>query len=126
MDTAKNVGCNTHKIPDKKFKLEPTPTDASAAFLVISNRRSILLADLHQRSLERVQVAFENVVATASDMVNGTLFWSDMKLKTIFKLEKGEKPVKVSFDVFVLQQLIMLISLLLSQIHALCVQSVYL
>ena len=31
----------------------------------------------------------ENVVATASDMKNGTLFWSDMKAKQIVKLDKG-------------------------------------
>ena len=67
----------------------------SSAFLVISNRRSILLADLHQQSLERVSVAFENVVATASDMANKTIFWSDMKLKKIFKLEEDQKPVEV-------------------------------
>ncbi|XP_064102114.1 low-density lipoprotein receptor-related protein 2-like [Macrobrachium nipponense] len=59
------------------------------AFLVISNRRSILISDLHQRNLERVPVVVENVVATASDMKNGTLFWSDMKVKQIVKLEKG-------------------------------------
>nr|XP_045622888.1 low-density lipoprotein receptor-related protein 2-like isoform X5 [Procambarus clarkii] len=64
----------------------------SDAFLVISNRRSILIADLHQRSLERVPVLVENVVATASDMKNGTLFWSDMKVKQIAKLEKGGQP----------------------------------
>lgn len=33
----------------------------------------------------------ENVVATASDMKNGTLFWSDMKAKQIVKLDKGSK-----------------------------------
>ncbi|CAL4174127.1 unnamed protein product, partial [Meganyctiphanes norvegica] len=64
----------------------------SDAHLVISNRRSILTADLNQRSLERVPVLVENVVATASDMNNGTIFWSDMKVKNIMKLEKGGKP----------------------------------
>lgn len=67
-------------------------TNSSDAFLVISNRRSILIADIHQRSLERVPVLVENVVATASDMKNGTLFWSDMKVKQIVKLEKGGQP----------------------------------
>lgn len=57
--------------------------------MIISNRRSILIADLQQRSLERVPVLVENVVATASDMKNGTLFWSDMKAKQIVKLDKG-------------------------------------
>lgn len=63
---------------------------------MISNRRSILIADIHQRSLERVPVLVENVVATASDMKNGTLFWSDMKVKQIVKLEKGGQPEVVS------------------------------
>ncbi|KAK4320926.1 hypothetical protein Pmani_008243 [Petrolisthes manimaculis] len=66
--------------------------DYSLAYLVISNRRSILTADLNQRSLERVPVLVENVVATASDMKSGTLFWSDMKVKQIVKLEKGGQP----------------------------------
>ena len=51
----------------------------------------MLIADLQQRSLERVPVLVENVVATASDMKNGTLFWSDMKAKQIVKLDKGSK-----------------------------------
>ncbi|KAK4318958.1 hypothetical protein Pmani_010046 [Petrolisthes manimaculis] len=45
----------------------------SLAYLVISNHRSILTADLNQRSLERVPVLVENVVATASDMKSGTV-----------------------------------------------------
>lgn len=73
-------------------------TDSSDAFLVISNRRSILIADIHQRTLERVPVLVENVVATASDMKNGTLFWSDMKVKQIVKLEKGGEPEVVSYS----------------------------
>ncbi|XP_076061029.1 low-density lipoprotein receptor-related protein megalin isoform X2 [Oratosquilla oratoria] len=64
--------------------------DHKEAFLVISNRRSILISDLITRSIERVPVVVENVVATASDMRNGTLFWSDMKSKKIMKLEKQE------------------------------------
>ncbi|KAK4326736.1 hypothetical protein Pmani_002754 [Petrolisthes manimaculis] len=46
-------------------------TNHSLAYLVISNHRSILTADLNQRSLERVPVLVENVVATASDMKSG-------------------------------------------------------
>ena len=42
----------------------------SDAFLIISNRRSLLVADLEQKSIERVPVAVENVVATTSDMSN--------------------------------------------------------
>ncbi|KAK4317520.1 hypothetical protein Pmani_011411 [Petrolisthes manimaculis] len=51
-----------------------------------------MTADLNQRSLERVPVLVENVVATTSDMKSGTLFWSDMKVKQIAKLEKGGQP----------------------------------
>ncbi|KAK4313331.1 hypothetical protein Pmani_015319 [Petrolisthes manimaculis] len=47
--------------------------DHSLAYLVISNHRSILTADLNQRSLEREQVLVENVVATTSDMKSGTV-----------------------------------------------------
>ena len=42
----------------------------SDAFLIISNRRSLLVADLEQKSIERVPVAVDNVVATTSDMAN--------------------------------------------------------
>ncbi|KAK4306218.1 hypothetical protein Pmani_021945 [Petrolisthes manimaculis] len=59
---------------------------------IISNHCSILTADLNQKSLERVPVLVENVVATTSDMKSGTLFWSDMKVKQIAKLEKGGQP----------------------------------
>jgi low density lipoprotein-related protein 2 len=58
----------------------------SLAFLVISNRRSILLSDLQEHSIERLPVVVENVVATASDMRRGIVFWSDMKLKRIFRV----------------------------------------
>ncbi|KAF4524942.1 hypothetical protein B566_EDAN012698 [Ephemera danica] len=64
----------------------------SAAFLIISNRHSILVADLQEQSLERVPIFVENVVATASDMHSGTIFWSDMKLKKISRLDRGSEP----------------------------------
>ncbi|XP_075227731.1 low-density lipoprotein receptor-like [Lycorma delicatula] len=59
----------------------------SAAFLIISNRHSIVVADLQEHSLERVPVIVENVVATTSNMHTGTIFWSDMKLKKILRLD---------------------------------------
>lgn len=64
----------------------------SAAFLIISNRHSILVADLAEQGLERVPINVENVVATASDMHTGTIFWSDMKLKRISRLDRGGEP----------------------------------
>ncbi len=65
----------------------------SQAFLIISNRRSLLTADLAQRSLERIPVEVKNVVATTSDMTTDTLFWSDMETKKIMKLKRnGGKP----------------------------------
>jgi len=42
--------------------------------------------------LERVPIFVENVVATASDMHTGTIFWSDMKLKKISRLDRGSEP----------------------------------
>lgn len=68
----------------------------SAAFLVISNRHSILVADLKEQSLERVPIIVENVVATASNMRTGTIFWSDMKLKKIARLDRQSEPKDVS------------------------------
>ncbi|GIY65583.1 low-density lipoprotein receptor-related protein 2 [Caerostris extrusa] len=62
------------------------------AYLVISNRRSILVANLNTTTLERVPVRVENVVATASEMSTGTIYWSDMVLKKIFRLTKGGEP----------------------------------
>lgn len=63
----------------------------SSAFLIISNRHSILVADLKEQGLERVPIIVENVVATASNMHTGTIFWSDMKLKKISRLDRGSE-----------------------------------
>ncbi len=62
----------------------------SSAFLLISNRRSILTADLNERSIERLPVNVENVVATTSDMINNVIYWSDMESKMIMKMKRGE------------------------------------
>ncbi|XP_048506028.1 low-density lipoprotein receptor-related protein 2 isoform X2 [Athalia rosae] len=67
----------------------------SAAFLIISNRHTILVADLKDWALERVPINVENVVATASNMHTGTIFWSDMKLKKISRLDRGNDPQDV-------------------------------
>lgn len=67
----------------------------SSAFLIISNRHSILVADLKEQGLERVPIIVENVVATASNMHTGTIFWSDMKLKKISRLDRGQEPQEV-------------------------------
>ncbi|RWS16465.1 low-density lipoprotein receptor-related protein 2-like protein [Dinothrombium tinctorium] len=66
----------------------------SQAYLVISNRRSILISNLNTTSLERVPVRVDNVVATASDMATNAIFWSDMHAKKIFKLNKGSTEPK--------------------------------
>lgn len=67
----------------------------SSAFLVISNRHSILVADLKEQGLERVPIIVENVVATTSNMHTGTIFWSDMKLKKISRLDRGQEPTDI-------------------------------
>ncbi|EDX17507.1 GD16065 [Drosophila simulans] len=67
----------------------------TAAFLIISNRHSILVADLKEQGLERVPIIVENVVATASNMHTGTIFWSDMKLKKISRLDRGMEPQEI-------------------------------
>ncbi|XP_043484789.1 low-density lipoprotein receptor-related protein 2 [Leptopilina heterotoma] len=64
----------------------------SAAFLIISNRHTILVADLQDQALERVPINVENVVATSSNMHTGTIFWSDMKLKKISRLDRNSDP----------------------------------
>lgn len=64
----------------------------TSAFLIISNRHSILVSDLNEQGLERVPIIVENVVATASNMHTGTIFWSDMKLKKISRLDRGKEP----------------------------------
>ncbi|KAG0730038.1 Low-density lipoprotein receptor-related protein [Chionoecetes opilio] len=86
-------GCDENSCAGDKA-LECSVRYHSEALLIISNRRSVLIADLQQRSFEPVPVLVENVVATASDMKNGTLFWSDMKAKQIVKLDKGSKSNK--------------------------------
>jgi len=52
-----------------------------------------LTADLAERSIERVPVNVENVVATTSDMINNIIYWSDMESKMIMKMKKGEGAV---------------------------------
>lgn len=64
----------------------------SASVLIISNRRSILTADLKQRSLERIPITVKNVVATTSDITTDTIYWSDMETKKIMRLKKGGEP----------------------------------
>lgn len=51
--------------------------------------RSLLTADLEQKSIERIPVSVDNVVATTSDMHNGVIYWSDMDIKKIMRMEKG-------------------------------------
>ncbi|XP_015791351.1 low-density lipoprotein receptor-related protein 2 [Tetranychus urticae] len=65
------------------------------AYLVISNRRSILVSNLNTTSLERIPVRVENVVATGSEMATGTIYWSDMHAKKIFRLTKGSSEAEV-------------------------------
>jgi len=68
------------------------------AFLVISNRRSILISDLIEHSIERLPIIVENVVATASDMNRNIIFYSDMKTKQINKIYKHNNTIiKVRF-----------------------------
>ena len=50
---------------------------------------------MKDQGLERVPIIVENVVATASNMHTGTIFWSDMKLKRISRLDRGGEPVDV-------------------------------
>jgi low density lipoprotein-related protein 2 len=54
------------------------------------------VADLKEQGLERVPIIVDNVVATASNMHTGTIFWSDMKLKKISRLDRGSEPQEVS------------------------------
>ena len=60
-------------------------------FLLISClfSRSLLTADLEQKSIERIPVSVDNVVATTSDMHNDVIYWSDMDIKKIMKMKKG-------------------------------------
>ena len=51
--------------------------------------RSLLTATLGTESIERIPVSVDNVVATISDMANGIIFWSDMDIKKIMRMEKG-------------------------------------
>lgn len=67
----------------------------SSAYLIISNRRSILISNLNTTSLERIPVRVENVVATASEMATGTIYWSDMHAKKIYRLARGSTEAEV-------------------------------
>lgn len=59
------------------------------AYMVISNRRSILVSNITNVSLERIPVRVENVVATASEMSTGIIYWYDMHAKKIYRMKKG-------------------------------------
>ena len=73
---------------DKSFC--KTQVNRSEAFLVISNRRTLLTSDLQRHSLERIPVDVENVVATASNMVDDIIYWSDMATKKIMYLRRSQ------------------------------------
>ena len=66
--------------------------NSSSAFLLISNRRSLLVSDLKEKSIEVVPVEVENVVALASDTHSNVLYWYDMKTKKIFRKELSGTP----------------------------------
>ena len=71
----------------------------SSAFLVISNRRTLLTSDITEHSLERIPVEVENVVATASNMLDDIIYWSDMSTKKIMYLRRNEdEGAKVLFS----------------------------
>ena len=55
---------------------------------MISNRRTLLTSDLSEHSLERIPVDVENVVATASNMQDDIIYWSDMTTKKIMSLKR--------------------------------------
>lgn len=69
--------------------------DRNLAYLIISNRKSILISNLNTTSLERIPIKVENVVATASEMSTGTIYWSDMHSKKILRLKKGSTTPEV-------------------------------
>ena len=76
------------------YTLEPDKsickaTNHSAAFLIISNRQTLLTSDLDEHSLERIPTSVENVVATASNMIDDVIYWSDMKTKKIMSLKRN-------------------------------------
>lgn len=49
---------------------------------------------MKQKSIDRVPVSVENVVATTSDMAKQIIYWSDMDLKKIIKIDMNDsKPV---------------------------------
>ena len=60
----------------------------SAAFLIISNRRTLLISDIDEHSIERIPADVENVVATASNMIDDIIYWSDMMTKKIMMLKR--------------------------------------
>ncbi len=70
----------------------------SDAYLVISNRRTLLTADLDQKSIERIPIEVKNVVATTSDMHKNVIYWSDMDTKKIMKLKRGGGQPEVLID----------------------------
>ncbi|XP_013781727.1 low-density lipoprotein receptor-related protein 2-like [Limulus polyphemus] len=67
------------------------------AFLVISNRWSILMANLNTSNIEQLPIEIEYAVATASDVASGYIYWSDMILKKIFRMKNdGQQEVVIS------------------------------
>ena len=69
--------------------------NSSSAFLLISNRRSLLVSDLNEKSIDVVPVDVENVVAVTSNTHSNVLYWYDMKAKKIFRKELPGVPVPI-------------------------------
>ena len=61
----------------------------SDAYLIISNRHTLLVSDLEEHGIERVPADVENVVAIASNMADDIIYWSDMKTKMIMSLKRS-------------------------------------
>ena len=53
-------------------------------------------SDLSEHSLERIPVDVENVVATASNMHDDIIYWSDMSTKKIMSLKRSKDGGKSS------------------------------
>ena len=56
----------------------------------------MLTSDLSEHSLERIPVDVENVVATASNMHDDIIYWSDMSTKKIMSLKRSKDGGKSS------------------------------
>lgn len=75
--------------------------DHSEGYLLVTNRLSILSAELNLLSFtDRLPIHAQNVVAITANMRGKTIYWSDITLNKIMSVKEQETPKVVYIILF--------------------------